>query len=32
MATPHGRGTTEYRGIGENDIFWEKRKGSRFDY
>lgn len=21
MATPHGRGTTEYRGIGENDIF-----------
>ncbi|MBL9209015.1 MAG: prolyl oligopeptidase family serine peptidase, partial [Opitutaceae bacterium] len=21
LATPHGRGTTEYRGIGENDIF-----------
>jgi len=21
MATPHGRGTTEYRGIGENDVF-----------
>lgn len=21
MVTPHGRGTTEYRGIGENDIF-----------
>lgn len=34
MVTPHGRGTTEYRGIGENDIFCvlaDVRKRYRID-
>jgi predicted esterase len=34
MVSPHGRGTTEYRGIGENDIFCvlaEVRKRYRID-